>query len=181
MRSEDARPFTIAACTQYRSDISTLTPTPDEYPPTEDLHLPKPRQHCSRDDARDRGSVKAILFGTDECRRPGVPRGIFGHCRAVPSTFPFQTLWSAKLSANEATCNSRRCSSNSRSSSVFATGCGKSLRSALGDPTTLEGASEAHDRGAILVAAVFDGFFQIYRTRIRDLVRSKHRLTQGRL
>lgn len=54
----------------------------------------------------------------------------------------------------------------------FATGRGRSLRSALGDPTaTLEGTSEAHDRGAVLVAAVFDGFFQTYRTRIRDLVR----------
>ncbi|TPN82570.1 hypothetical protein FJ987_16515 [Mesorhizobium sp. CU2] len=54
----------------------------------------------------------------------------------------------------------------------FATGRGRSLRSALGDPSaTLAGTTEVHDRGAILVAAVFDGFFQTYRTRIRDLVR----------
>lgn len=54
----------------------------------------------------------------------------------------------------------------------FATGRGSSLRSALGDPAaTLEGTTEVHERGAILVAAVFDGFFQTYRTRIRDLVR----------
>ncbi|EUB98253.1 hypothetical protein PMI07_006567 [Rhizobium sp. CF080] len=55
----------------------------------------------------------------------------------------------------------------------FATGHGKSLRSALDDPGAVlaPGMSEAHDRGAILVAAIFDGFFQTYRSRIRDIVR----------
>lgn len=54
----------------------------------------------------------------------------------------------------------------------FATGHGRSLRSALDDPGAVldAGVAEAHDRGAILVAAVFDGFFQTYRSRIRDLV-----------
>jgi hypothetical protein len=50
----------------------------------------------------------------------------------------------------------------------------KALRSALGtrpDPRALESTLEAHDRGAILVAAVFDAFFSVYVERTRDLVR----------
>ena len=48
------------------------------------------------------------------------------------------------------------------------------LRSALGtppDPHALERTLEPHDRGAILVAAVFDAFFSVYVNRTRDLVR----------
>jgi hypothetical protein len=54
-----------------------------------------------------------------------------------------------------------------------ATGMGRALRSALGDeqaklsPTLIE----PHDRGSILVAAVFDGFFTCYKKRINDLLR----------
>src|SRR5439155_1325863 len=50
----------------------------------------------------------------------------------------------------------------------------KALRSALGtppDPSVLERTVEAHERGAILVAAVFDAFFSVYIDRTRDLVR----------
>jgi hypothetical protein len=39
------------------------------------------------------------------------------------------------------------------------------------DPTALESTFQPHDRGAILVAAVFDAFLQIYRTRTADLFR----------
>lgn len=39
------------------------------------------------------------------------------------------------------------------------------------DPTALESTFEPHDRGAILVAAVFDSFLQIYQTRTNDLFR----------
>lgn len=54
----------------------------------------------------------------------------------------------------------------------FARGEGRSLRSALDQDTRLsDSVSEPHDRGAILVAAVFDGFFQTYRTRVDDLFR----------
>ena len=48
------------------------------------------------------------------------------------------------------------------------------LRSALGrkpDPAELRTALEAHDRGAILVAAVFDAFFSVYLRRVADLLR----------
>jgi hypothetical protein len=55
-----------------------------------------------------------------------------------------------------------------------AMGYRKALRSALGtpqDPSVLERTLEPHDRGAILVAAVFDAFFSVYVNRTRDLVR----------
>jgi hypothetical protein len=48
------------------------------------------------------------------------------------------------------------------------------LRSALGtppDPDALRHVTEPHDRGAILVAAVFDAYFTIYVKRTRDLMR----------
>jgi hypothetical protein len=50
----------------------------------------------------------------------------------------------------------------------------RALRNALGTPPdarVLENTFEPHDRGAILVAAVFDAFFSVYIDRTRDLVR----------
>ena len=50
----------------------------------------------------------------------------------------------------------------------------EALRSALGkQPTSNDyaNATEAHDRGAVLLAAVFDAFLQIYDARIADLKR----------
>jgi hypothetical protein len=48
------------------------------------------------------------------------------------------------------------------------------LRSALGvkpDPHALDNATEAHERGAVLVAAVFDAFFSSFMQRTADLIR----------
>ncbi|KQT58245.1 hypothetical protein ASG52_22625 [Methylobacterium sp. Leaf456] len=56
----------------------------------------------------------------------------------------------------------------------YASGSGQALRSALGvkpDPTLLGRTFECHDRGAILVSAVFDGFYRTYEGRIADLLR----------
>lgn len=55
----------------------------------------------------------------------------------------------------------------------YATGNGKALRSALDEPGTRlsESVIEPHQRGSVLVAAVFDGFFKTYQRRIVDLVR----------
>ncbi|HKR65897.1 MAG TPA: hypothetical protein VJZ00_19355 [Thermoanaerobaculia bacterium] len=66
----------------------------------------------------------------------------------------------------------------------YATGAGKALRDAIDastekneherqppDPTLMQTHFEPHDRGSILVAAVFDAFFRVYQRRIRDLVR----------
>jgi hypothetical protein len=66
---------------------------------------------------------------------------------------------------------------------ALASGRGDALRSYLGktvdgkwepikpDPTVLEGTPEPHDRGAILVAAVFGAFAKVYQARTRDLFR----------
>jgi hypothetical protein len=56
-----------------------------------------------------------------------------------------------------------------------ARGTGKALRSALGqrpDPNAIKNPDlEAHERGAILVSAVFDAYFTIYLRRTADLFR----------
>jgi hypothetical protein len=55
-----------------------------------------------------------------------------------------------------------------------AVGLHQALRSALGhtpDPAKLDAANEPHDRGAILVAAVFQAFLLIYARRTGDLLR----------
>jgi hypothetical protein len=55
-----------------------------------------------------------------------------------------------------------------------AIGLRAALRSALGepaDPDRLARVHEPHDRGAVLVAAVFDAFLTIYRARAEDLLR----------
>lgn len=44
-------------------------------------------------------------------------------------------------------------------------------RTGAPDPTLLERTIEPHERGAILVAAVFDAFVSIYRSRVEDLLR----------
>ena len=55
----------------------------------------------------------------------------------------------------------------------YATGAGQALRSAISQPETRlsENVIEVHERGSILVAAVFDAFFVTYQRRIRDLIR----------
>lgn len=53
-----------------------------------------------------------------------------------------------------------------------AMGYSRALRSAIGDPRkTLDTAHESHERGSVLVAAVFDAFLSVYRRRIDDLLR----------
>ncbi len=55
-----------------------------------------------------------------------------------------------------------------------ATGKRGALRSAIGqepDPTRLAATIEPHERGAILVAAVFDAFLTVYKHRTADLLR----------
>ncbi|HEX5709142.1 MAG TPA: hypothetical protein VFX96_17705 [Pyrinomonadaceae bacterium] len=58
----------------------------------------------------------------------------------------------------------------------YATGAGQALRSAVEpdakpDPKLYQTITEPHERGAILVAAVFDAFFTTYQRRIQDLIR----------
>jgi hypothetical protein len=55
----------------------------------------------------------------------------------------------------------------------YTTGHGQALRTAVDrpDPKLYEQLDEPHDRGSILVAAVFNAFFSTYQHRIKDLVR----------
>lgn len=55
----------------------------------------------------------------------------------------------------------------------YASGSGKALRSALDKPDArlYDNVIDPHERGSILVAAVFDGFLATYQTRIKDLIR----------
>jgi hypothetical protein len=67
----------------------------------------------------------------------------------------------------------------------YATGHGDALRSAIDrpDPRRLAATVEPHERGSVLVAAVFDAFFRTYQERIQDLLRiasgGTGRLPQG--
>ena len=69
----------------------------------------------------------------------------------------------------------------------YASGTGKALRSAIGqaDPQDIRRQYEPHARGAILVSAIFDGYFRTYENRIADLLRiatgGTGILPQGRL
>jgi hypothetical protein len=55
----------------------------------------------------------------------------------------------------------------------YTTGQGEALRTAVdkANPKLFETLDEPHDRGSILVASVFDAFFNTYQRRIRDLIR----------
>lgn len=55
----------------------------------------------------------------------------------------------------------------------YTTGQGEALRTAVdkANPKLFETLDEPHERGSILVAAVFDAFFNTYQRRIRDLIR----------
>ncbi len=54
----------------------------------------------------------------------------------------------------------------------YATGANRALRSAIGSSKRLgPTVTEVHERGSILVAAVFAAFFDTYQRRIRDLIR----------
>jgi len=70
----------------------------------------------------------------------------------------------------------------------YARGSGKPLRSAIGveaSKVDLKKTIEAHDRGAILVSAVFDGYSRAFQNRIADLIRiatgGSGELPRGRL
>jgi hypothetical protein len=65
-----------------------------------------------------------------------------------------------------------------------AMGMRSSLRQALGkppNPDVLKTSIEAHDRGAVLVAAVFDAFYSIYLKRTLPLLRLAPRIPGGAL
>ena len=50
-------------------------------------------------------------------------------------------------------------------------GSGKALRTALDSNTKIQDVNEEHDLGAVLVAAIFEGFYTTYERRAADLIR----------
>ena len=64
-----------------------------------------------------------------------------------------------------------------------ATAMGKALRSALNDPgiRLSDKITQPHERGAVLVAAVFDAFIKVYETRTADLLRLAHGVSGAQL
>jgi hypothetical protein len=50
-------------------------------------------------------------------------------------------------------------------------GSGKALRTAIDDKTKIQDVHEEHALGAVLVAAIFDGFYTTFQSRTADLIR----------
>jgi hypothetical protein len=50
-------------------------------------------------------------------------------------------------------------------------GSGKALRTALDTETKIQNVKEEHELGAVLVAAIFEGFYSTYQRRTADLIR----------
>jgi len=50
-------------------------------------------------------------------------------------------------------------------------GSGKALRTALDSETKIQDVREEHELGAVLVAAIFEGFYRTYERRTADLIR----------
>jgi hypothetical protein len=92
--------------------------------------------------------------------------------------FSFREVLADTIQKTRADLRSRTALVELASQFGYATGSGKALRDAVDgatggkpDPTQMATLFEPHDRGSILVAAVFDAFFKVYQRRIRDLVR----------
>lgn len=97
----------------------------------------------------------------------------FSDIVALFQHFSFQDLLRDQIQANRGDIRSRNQLVELARQFGYATGGGRALRSALDQPdaklyTTV---IEPHQRGSILVAAVFDAFFTTYQRRIKDLIR----------
>jgi hypothetical protein len=96
----------------------------------------------------------------------------FADLVALFQHFSFQDLLAAEIGRTRADLRTPTLLLELARQFGYATGEGRSLRSALDgpEPVQLADAVEAHDRGAVLVAAVFDGFLATYGARTRDLI-----------
>ena len=115
----------------------------------------------------------------------------FSDIVAIFQHFTFSSILRDQLQQTRGNLQSPNDLINLASEFGYATGSGEALRSAVDkvlpasvrkaaidergviipDPTLYETVIEPHERGSILVAAVFDGFFKTYQNRIRDLLR----------
>lgn len=97
----------------------------------------------------------------------------FSDIVALFQHFSFQELLRDQIQANRGDIRSRSQLVELARQFGYATGAGRALRSALDQPDAKLYTSvvEPHRRGSILVAAVFDAFFNTYQRRIKDLIR----------
>jgi hypothetical protein len=97
----------------------------------------------------------------------------FADIVAIFQHFTFPDVLAGAIASTRGNLQSHSSFVNLAAQFGHATGKGDALRTALDtpDPLAYEQATEPHERGSILVAAVFDGFFAGYQRRIRDLIR----------
>ncbi len=97
----------------------------------------------------------------------------FSDIVALFQKFSFRDLVSEQLQQSHTDIRSRSLLVDLATQFGYATGAGKPLRTAIGDPDprAYQTQFEPHTRGSILVSAVFDAFFATYERRTRDLIR----------
>jgi hypothetical protein len=100
----------------------------------------------------------------------------FADIVAIFQHFTWRPILAAAIQETHGNLRSRNVLGSLAQQFGYATGSGRALRAALEDdgkpdPTLYDRTTEPHERGSILVAAVFDAFFGVYQARIQDLVR----------
>jgi hypothetical protein len=97
----------------------------------------------------------------------------FADIVAIFQHFTFPAVLSDAVASTQGELRGRETFVGLASQFGHATGKRGALRTALDhpDPSRYRDGSEQHDRGSILVAAVFDAFMEIYNARARDLIR----------
>lgn len=102
----------------------------------------------------------------------------FADIVALLSHFTLREAVEAEIAANGGQFGARKLMTGLAKQFGHATGRGGALREAIDlkidgepDPNQLQGLTEPHDRGAVLVAAVFEAFLTIYQRRSADLMR----------
>ncbi len=139
------------------------------------IHLPVVRHRRSRDDARPATRAAPLLPLPEQPGRPRVPRGVRRRRRAVPALLaprcrptsdradPRRPDARDSFSANSPGSSARRLGEHH--------GALRQYVDAKPDPTLYGKTDEPHDRGAILMAALFRAFLNIYENRVKDLYR----------
>jgi hypothetical protein len=171
-RSTTPRP---CRCTSATSLRRRTTPAPTF--PARRFHLPVLRHRGARNDPRDRGPPAREIQRSDQPRRAGLPRGGRRHRRDLPALH-FPEVLQDQIRATRADLARPGRLLELAQQFGCAMGKGEALREATEpegkapDAGLYENVLEPHERGSMLVAAVFDAFFRIYRNRISGLVRA---------
>ena len=144
-------------------------------PGIDGVHLPVERHHRARDVARAARRPAPPLPGGVQPRRAGVPRGVRRHRRAVPALHDPRTgALRDRAGARRALGRGELLSAASPSSSAKAAAAAARCATIGADKvaiSTTTNTFEPHDRGSILVFAVYDAFLAIVDRRTADLIR----------